>query len=263
MQLGLEEKVALVTGASSGLGFALAKELAVEGATVILCSRDKGRIDDAVAKITEVTGRPTFGYVADTSREADRIQLFAWIRSTVRDPDILVINSGGPPAGLFETHSNERWDAAMDQHLGAAVHLARETVPAMRARHWGRILTITSVSLKQPASGMILSNTARAALLGFARTLANEVAKDGITVINLMPGYTLTDRITELSGQMAKQRGVPQREIIAEWEREIPMGRLGIAEEFAALGVLLCSSRASYITGTSIPVDGGWIKTLL
>jgi len=263
VDLGLAGKVALVTGASSGLGFALAGELAKEGATVIICSRDQVRVDHAAASLSAQCGRTVFGRVADTSKEGDRNQLLAWVRREIADPDILVINSGGPPAGPFESHAPERWVEAIDQHLGAAVHLARETVPAMRARRWGRIITITSVSLKQPASGMVLSNTARAAVLGFARTLANEVAKDGITVNNMMPGYTLTDRIEQLSGQIGKQRGISQGKVIAQWEAEIPMGRLGTAEEFAALGVFLCSARASYITGTSIPVDGGWIKAML
>jgi 3-oxoacyl-[acyl-carrier protein] reductase len=263
VELGLEGKVAFVTGASSGLGFALASELAREGANVIICSRDQERVRNAASSLSAQCGRAVLSCVADTSNEGDRTQLLSWVRRNVADPDILVINSGGPPAGPFESHAPERWVEAINQHLGAAVHLARETVPAMRARQWGRILTITSVSLKQPASGMILSNTARAAVLGFARTLANEVAKDRITVNNLMPGYTLTDRIDVLSGQIAKQRGVPQEKVIAQWEAEIPMGRLGTAEEFAALGVFLCSSRASYITGTSIPVDGGWIKAVL
>ena len=263
MDLGLAGKVALVTGASSGLGFALAGELAREGATVIICSRDEERIRHAAARLSDQCGRTVLGCAADTSKEGDRSQLLSWVRREAADPDILVINSGGPPAGPFESHAPERWVEAIDQHLGAAVHLARETVPAMRARRWGRIITITSVSLKQPANGMVLSNTARAAVLGFARTLANEVAKDGITVNNMMPGYTLTDRIDELSGQLAQQRGVTQKKVIAQWEAEIPMGRLGTAEEFAALGVFLCSARASYITGTSIPVDGGWIKAVL
>lgn len=263
MDLGLAGKVALVTGASSGLGFALAGELAREGATVIICSRDRERVRNAAARLSDQCGRTVLSCVADTSKEDDRAQLISWVRRAVAEPDILVINSGGPPAGPFESHAPERWVEAIDQHLGAAVHLARETVPAMRTRRWGRIITITSVSLKQPANGMILSNTARAAVLGFARTLANEVAKDGITVNNMMPGYTLTDRIDALSEQIAKQRGITQKKVIAQWEAEIPMGRLGTAAEFAALGVFLCSARASYITGTSIPVDGGWIKAVL
>ena len=145
MELGLAGKVALVTGASSGLGFALAGELAREGATVIICSRDPERVRNAAASLSAQCGRKVLSCVADTSKEGDRAQLLGWVRREVADPDILVINSGGPPAGPFESHAPERWVQAIDQHLGAAVHLARETVPAMRARRWGRIITITAV----------------------------------------------------------------------------------------------------------------------
>jgi 3-oxoacyl-[acyl-carrier protein] reductase len=177
--------------------------------------------------------------------------------------DILVTNGGGPPAGPFESFSHEAWEAATRLTLFSAVELARQVLPGMKLRNWGRILNITSIAVKQPVDNLILSNSVRAAVTGFARTLANEVATFGITINNIMPGYTRTERIEELSRMMAEKQGITPAEFIARWEQEIPMRRLGEPREFAALAAFLVSERASYITGTSIPVDGGWIRSLL
>jgi 3-oxoacyl-[acyl-carrier protein] reductase len=177
--------------------------------------------------------------------------------------DILVSNSGGPPSGAFEEHPANRWLETVDEHLGSLIALVHGVLPGMRAQRWGRILAITSIAVKQPIAGLILSNTARAAVAGFARTLANEVAADNITVNNVMPGYTLTARVEQLSGVIAEADGRTAAEVTAGWASEIPMARLGTPEEFAALVTFLASERASYITGTSIPVDGGWTKALL
>jgi 3-oxoacyl-[acyl-carrier protein] reductase len=263
MDLGIKGKVALVTGASTGLGFAVARALANEGVNVAICSRDAGRIDAAAQRINARVSRDAAtAFVADLTDPAARDSLAARVEARLGPIDICIINSGGPPSGPFESHSSERWTAAVDEHLGAALALVKGTLAGMRKARWGRIITITSCSVKQPAAGLILSNTARAAVVGFVRSLANEVAADGVTVNNLMPGYTQTDRIAELTGQMSKRSGMAEAEIVAKWEEQIPMGRLGQPEEFAAVAAFLCSVQASYVTGTSISVDGGWNRGL-
>ena len=258
MDLGIAGKTALVTGASGGLGLAVARALASEGAKVAICSRDRGRIEAAAASIDG----GVFATVADMRDKADRAALPGRVEEVLGPIDILVINSGGPPSGPFEAHDEHLWTDAIDQHLGAARALSRAVLRSMRQRRWGRIVTVTSCSVKQPAAGMILSNTARAAVVGFARTLANEVAADGITVNNLMPGYTRTARIDELVGQIAARQQRDAAEVVAELEREIPMGRLGLAEEFAAAAAFICSDLAGYITGVSLSIDGGWNRSL-
>src|SRR5436305_15036200 len=177
--------------------------------------------------------------------------------------DVLVTNAGGPPAGRFENLSQSDWDAATALTLNSVLELTRAVLPGMRERCWGRILNVTSIAVKQPVDNLILSNSLRAAVTGFARTLANEVAQFGITVNNIMPGYTRTERVEELSRMMAEKQGITPEEFVARWEKEIPMRRIGEPREFAALAAFLVSERASYITGTSIPVDGGWIKAIM
>jgi 3-oxoacyl-[acyl-carrier protein] reductase len=264
MDLGIEGKVALVTGASSGLGYAVAHALAQEGAQVAICSRDASRIDAAARRINSSVSRAAAtGFVADLTDAAAREGLPAKVAERLGPIAICVINSGGPPSGSFESHPPERWTAAVDEHLGTALALVRGTLDGMRQARWGRIITITSCSLKQPVPGLILSSTARGAVVGFVRTLANEVAADGITVNNLMPGYTHTDRIGELAAQMSQKSGTPERDIIARWEEQIPAARLGRPEEFGAVATFLCSVQAGYVTGTSISVDGGWNRSLL
>ena len=172
-------------------------------------------------------------------------------------------NAGGPPAGTFETHDWDAWERAVDLTLRSAVELTRAVLPGMRERKWGRIINVTSIAAKQPVDNLMLSNSIRAAVTGFARTLANEVAADGITVNNILPGYTRTERVEELAEATATKEGLAPRDIVARFEREIPMRRLGEPEEFAALAAFLASERASYITGQSIAVDGGWIKSLM
>jgi 3-oxoacyl-[acyl-carrier protein] reductase len=176
--------------------------------------------------------------------------------------DILVTNSGGPPSGAFETLTGEMWDTAASLLLKSAVNLTRAVLPGMKERRWGRVLNITSIAAKQPIDGLMLSNSLRAAVIGFARTLAAEVAPFNVTVNNLLPGYTRTDRVQELARAAGKASG-SSTDVISKWEKEIPMGRLGEPREFAALAAFLASERASYITGSSIAVDGGWIRSLL
>jgi len=176
--------------------------------------------------------------------------------------DILVTNAGGPPAGRFEQLTHQQWEDAIRLTLLSAVELTRQVLPGMKERRWGRIINITSIAVKQPVENLLLSNSLRAGLTGFARTLANEVAPDGITVNNVLPGYTRTERLDELAQMMAEKQGISASEFRGKWEKEIPMGRLGEPREFAAMVTFLASERASYVTGTSIQVDGGWIRSL-
>jgi 3-oxoacyl-[acyl-carrier protein] reductase len=263
MNLGLKGKVALVAAASRGLGRAVAEELAAEGAMLVLCSRNADTISQTANEIAHASGAEVLALAADVSKAED---VAALVRSGIERfgrIDVLVTNAGGPPAGPFESFSREQWEAASRLTLFSAVELARNVLPGMKERSWGRILNITSIAVKQPVENLMLSNSLRAAVTGFARTLANEVATFGITVNNIMPGYTRTERVEELSRMMADREGISPTEFVARWEHEIPMRRLGEPREFAALAAFLVSERASYITGTSIPVDGGWIRALI
>jgi 3-oxoacyl-[acyl-carrier protein] reductase len=262
MNLGLGGKVALVAASSRGLGRAVAEELAAEGASLVLCARGEELLNAACEHILKTTGASVLGVAADVSAagEAERV-----VRAGVERfgrVDILVTNAGGPPAGRFETLSREDWERATRLTLTSAVELTRAALSGMKERRWGRVLNVTSITVKQPVENLMLSNSLRAAVTGFARTLANEVAIYGITVNNILPGYTRTERVEELARMMAGKEGIAPEEFRARWESEIPMRRLGEPREFAALAAFLVSERASYITGTSIPVDGGWIRSL-
>jgi 3-oxoacyl-[acyl-carrier protein] reductase len=263
MDLGLKGKVALVAAASKGLGRAVAEELGAEGTKLAICSRDAEAIETVGREIAESTGAEVMARAADVSRAAD---IAAFVDTTLAiygRVDILLTNSGGPPPGRFETLNLAAWQKAAELTLFAPVEFARLVLPGMKERRWGRILNVTSIAAKQPVENLMLSNSLRAAVTGWARTLANEVAASGVTVNNLLPGYTRTERIVELSEVIAKRDGITPAEAVARWEREIPLGRLAEPREFAALAAFVASERASYITGQSIAVDGGWIKSLL
>ena len=262
MDLGLRGKVALVSASSKGLGKAIAEELAAEGASLVLCARGEDKLRETAAAI-RAKGATVKEIAADVSQPegVDKVTRFAV--DQFGRVDILVTNSGGPPSGPFESFTPEMWESATRLLLFSAVNLTRAVLPGMKERRWGRILNITSIAAKQPIEGLMLSNSLRAAVVGFARTLANEVAPFGITVNNLLPGYTLTDRVEQLAEAAGAKSGGDAKGVLAKWEREIPMGRLGEPREFAALATFLASERASYITGSSIAADGGWIRSLL
>jgi 3-oxoacyl-[acyl-carrier protein] reductase len=262
MDLGLKGRVAIVAAASKGLGRAVAEELAAEGAAVVITARGHEALEATRSRIAQAGGR-VHAVVADVAEEADVRRVVVEAERAFGHVDILVTNSGGPPAGRFDTITPEQWDHATRLLLMSAVGFTRAVLPGMRARRWGRILNITSIAAKQPVDGLMLSNSLRSAVTAFARTLANEVAADGVTVNNLMPGYTRTERVDELSQHRAATEGTTPEAIIARWEVEIPMGRIGEPREFAAMAAFLASDRASYITGQSIAIDGGWIKGLM
>lgn len=263
MDLGLRGRVALVAAASRGLGRAIAEALAAEGAVLGICARDAGPLNEARDAIIRDTGATVHAVAADVSRVEDLQRLTTEVTGRFGRVDILVTNAGGPPSGPFETHPWERWQESVDLTLRGAVELTRAVLPGMKERRWGRILNVTSIAVKQPVDGLILSTSLRAAVTGFARTLANEVAPHGITVNNLLPGYTRTDRVVKLNAATAAREGVSEEEVARRIEAQIPMRRLGEPREFAALAAFLASERASYITGQSIAVDGGWIRSLL
>lgn len=263
MDLGLKGKVALVAAASRGLGRAVAEELASEGASLILCARGAETLNEVAARIERESGASVIAVTGDVSKPEDVRRVVDAGQERFGRVDVLVTNGGGPPAGRFENLAQSDWDAATSLTLNSVLELTRAVLPGMKEQRWGRILNITSIAVKQPVDNLILSNSLRAAVTGFARTLANEVAPFGITVNNILPGYTRTDRVEELARSISASEGISEAAARSRWEAQIPMGRLGEPREFAALAAFLVSERASYITGTSITVDGGWVRSLL
>lgn len=263
MDFGLRGKVALVAAASKGLGRAVAEELAAEGCRVAICARDADVLAETASEIAATHSAEILPVVVDVSTSAGVRALHAAVTERLGPVDILVANAGGPPSGKFEDIPLDEWERAFHLTLMSAVELAYLVLPGMKARKWGRILNITSIAAKQPVDNLILSNSLRAAVTGFARTLANEVAPFGVTVNNLLPGYTMTDRVDQLTRASASREGVAVADVLERWEAQIPMKRLGEPREFAALAAFLASERASYITGQSIAIDGGWIRSLL
>jgi 3-oxoacyl-[acyl-carrier protein] reductase len=262
MELGLSGKVAVVVASSKGLGRAAAEELAREGARVVICARGAEALEDTRAAIAEAGGEVVAVQVDTASRE-DLDNLIDTAESTFGPVDVLVTNGGGPVPGKFDEVSEDDWTAAVRGTLDSVVYLCRRVVPGMRERGWGRVINVTSIAVKQPVDGLILSNTVRAGVTGFARSLANEVAGDGVTVNNVMPGFTWTERVDELADKQAEALGATREQMIEGWENSIPARRLGEPDELAALIAFLASDRAGYITAQSIPVDGGWIRSLV
>jgi 3-oxoacyl-[acyl-carrier protein] reductase len=263
MDFGLKDRVALVAAASRGIGFAAALELAREGARVFLCSRIESHASAAAQKIHQETGADVAGIAADVTDNTQTEAFVNLARERAGRIDICVTNAGGPPATVFADTDLDMFRKAFEQNALSAIRLAQLVLPAMRAQKWGRIVNITSVSAKQPIEGLLLSNTVRAGLTGWAKTVSNEVAAEGVTVNNVAPGYTLTERQDELAEVRGKAAGKSKQEIIETWASQAPMRRMASAEEIAAAVAFLASERASYITGVTLQVDGGWVRSLL
>jgi 3-oxoacyl-[acyl-carrier protein] reductase len=263
MDSGLGGKCAVVCAASKGLGKASALALAREGARVVICARHEGALQAAADEIRRVTGNAVVPIVADVSRRGDVDRLVADAATRLGAIDVLVTNTGGPKSAPFEALSDEDWEAAIQSLLMSAVRLSRAVIPHMRRRGGGRIIHVTSVSVKQPIDDLVLSNALRAGVTGLARTLANELARDRITVNCVAPGYTRTERVIELSEAAARREGTSREAVQRRTEEQIPMGRLGIPEEFGDAVAFLASARAAYITGTTLQVDGGFVRSLL
>jgi 3-oxoacyl-[acyl-carrier protein] reductase len=263
MDLGLKDRVALVAAASRGIGYAAALELAREGARVFLCSRDEKHASDAAQKIHDATGANVAGIAADV---IDGAQVEAFVNLALERAgriDVCVTNAGGPKAAVFADTDLDMFRHAFEQNALSAIRFAKLVLPGMRERRWGRIVNITSVSAKQPIEGLLLSNTVRAGLTGWAKTVSNEVAAEGVTVNNVAPGYTLTERQAELARVRGEAAGKSQQEIIESWATQAPMQRMATPEEIAAAVAFLASECASYITGVTLQVDGGWVRSLL
>ena len=260
MDLGLKNKVAIVAASSQGLGKAVALALAREGAKLAICSRKADAIESAAEEMRRATGVEVLALAIDVTRSDDVRRLVAETLHRFGRIDICVTNAGGPPSKSFAETTESDWTATVDLNLLSVVHLAREVLPIMSRQQWGRLLTITSVAVKQPVDGLILSNSVRTAVTGLVKSLANEYGKDNITVNNVCPGYTRTARLNELAARLAKNEGLTQDQAESRWTSAIPLGRLAEPEEFASVVAFLASERASYITGSSIAVDGGLVK---
>ncbi len=263
MDLKIRNKVTLVTGASSGLGFAAAMSLAEEGVNLAINSRSEENLQRAAEKIEKHTGIKPFLVVGDISENGIAEKIIKQTADKLGSIDILVSNCGGPPAGLFMQHDKETWGKSTDLTLYSAINLSRAVIPGMVEKKWGRIIFITSVAVKQPIDNLIISNCLRSGLTGFAKSISNEYASSGITVNTVCPGYTETERLKNLAQHQSEANGISTDEVYAGWTASIPAARLGQPEELAALITFLASEKASYITGTSIPVDGGHVRGLL
>lgn len=256
MDLGLDGKVAVVAAASKGLGKAVASRFAQEGAQVSIFSRDKARIAATAQEIREQTGAHVFDQVADVTRPDDIQRVIKQTLAEFGRIDTLVTNAGGPPPGTFETVDDSAFVKAIELNLLSTIRMCQAVVPHLKERG-GSIVTITSISVKQPIRDLILSNTARAGVVGLVKSLANELGQYNIRVNNVGPGLTRTDRIIETSRARAEREGRPLEEILASNADGIPLGRLGEPDEFANAVVFLASPAASYITGTTLLIDGG------
>jgi len=262
MDLGITGKVALVCGASRGIAFAAAEEFAREGCTLVICSRDAASVGRAKAKL-EALGASVTAIVADLATEAGIADVIAQTMAAHGRVDILVANTGGPPTGAAMSHTWETWTQASELLLRSVVELTRAFVPGMRERKWGRVVSITSLAVKRPQGSLVLSNSLRAAVTGYLRTLADEVAGDGVTVNSVLPGFTATERLDALASATSTRTGQSRESVFDGWTAETPVGRLGRPDELAAVIAFLCSARAGFMTGQAVLVDGGAVRSLL
>lgn len=259
MDLGLRGKTALVCGASKGIGRACAQGLAQEGANVVMCARGEAGLAVAVEAVRSMTETAVHGVPADLSRADDVDRLIGEAARLFGGVDILLANTGGPPRGDFDELSDEQWRQAFELQVMSVVRLIRGVLPAMRQRRWGRIISVQSSSVKQPIAGLDLSNGVRPGVVGILKSLVPQLAKDNILLTTVCPGRIMTERFMEGAGR----EGLSREEYLRRQSALIPLGRPGTPEEFANVVVFLASTKASYVTGATIQVDGGLIRGLL
>jgi len=262
METGLKGRVAIVAASSQGIGRATAEAFAAEGCRVAMCARNPQTIATAAATISKQAGAEIVARAVDVSDPGAVHEFVEMITQKFGGVDICVTNAGGPPAKGFLAASVEEWRKAVESNFLSTVYFAREVIPHMQRKRWGRIVTLTSISTKQPVPDLVLSNAVRAAVVGLVRSLANEFGKDGILVNNVGPGYTATDRLKELARARSKSSGKSEEKIFAGWASEAALKRVAEPREVADTIVWLASERASYITGQTILVDGGAYKGL-
>ncbi len=262
MELGLKDRVALVAASSQGLGLATAEALAAEGCRIAMCARNQQTLQAAAEKIGKQHSAEVFAEAFDVGDSAAVSRFVAAVAGKFGSVDICVTNAGGPPAKGFLAATLDDWQRAIELNFLSTVYFAREVIPHMQRKKWGRIITITSITTKQPVADLVLSNAVRAAVVGLVKSLANEFGKDGILVNNVGPGFTATDRLKELAKARSTASGKNEQEILDAWAADAPLKRLGEPRELADTVVWLASERASYVTGQTILVDGGMYKGL-
>jgi 3-oxoacyl-[acyl-carrier protein] reductase len=262
MDLGIKGRVALVAASSQGIGLATAEAFAAEGCRVAMCARNERTLQAAAEKIRRQHSAEVYAEAFDVTDLAAVSRFVAAVAIKFGSVDICVTNAGGPPAKGFLAASLEDWKKAIEANFLSNVYFAHEVIPHMQRKKWGRIITITSITTKQPVTDLVLSNAVRAAVVGLVKSLANEFGKDGILVNNVGPGFTATDRLKELAKARAATTGKPEQEFLDAWASDAPVKRLGEPREVAETIVWLASDRASYITGQTVLVDGGMYKGL-
>jgi 3-oxoacyl-[acyl-carrier protein] reductase len=262
LDLGLKNRNVIVAASSDGIARAAAEKFAAEGANVAMCSRDQKKLNAAAAQIRERYQARVLAEVLDVTEE---VAVEAFVKHVAQEfggVDVCVTNAGGPPPKMFLATTTEEWHRAVELNFMSVIHFARAVLPGMQKNHWGRLVTITSMTVRQPVPDLIYSNAVRAGVLGLVKSLANEFGKDGITVNNVGPGYTATERLKQLIAKRSQELGITAAEFEARLGVEAPLKRVGQPEEVADAIVWLASDRASFITGQTLLVDGGWFKGL-
>ncbi len=262
MDLGLRGRVALVAGASSGIGKAIAEVFAEEGCLVAVLSRSETKLKNAADEIAAKGGSKVLPVVCDVTSKDQIKAAVEQVAAKLGEIDVLVCNAGGPPSGTHDKFGDEAWDLAYELNLKSTIRLCTQVLPGMKKRKWGRIINVTSVAAVQPMDNLILSNTVRAGVHGFTKTLSNEVASFGITVNCLCPGFTNTERLQELADQVSKSTGTSTDDIRAGWYQNIPAKRLAEPREMGYLAAFLASEQAGYLTGVALNLDGGFVKSI-
>jgi 3-oxoacyl-[acyl-carrier protein] reductase len=263
LDLGIKDRVAIVTGSSQGIGKAIATSLAKEGAKTVICARSPEKLRSAAKDIEKITNTTILPVQIDLKKKKDIEILVKKTVDTFDNVDILVNNTGGVPPQLFLETTEKDWQEALDLLLMSTLNCCYEVLPYMKEQKWGRIINMTSFAAKQPEERLVFSNAIRAGILGLTKTLSNELAEEDILVNAVCPGWTLTKRVVELAQSVADNRGISSEAVVDEWAKQIPMKRLAKPEEIANLVVFLASKQASYITGTVMQVDGGYVKSVI